>query len=81
MSNKGPDHDPDAETPQQAGDNRRAGDMDSNATGGDSKSKGATNPPDLVPDDDKGQTGTASTTRRGPDSARNRQPRVDGPHE
>ena len=80
MSNNGPDHDPDAETPQQAGDNRRAGDMDSNATGGDSKSKGATNPPDLAPDDDEGRTGASSTaTRRGADSAQN--PRADEPHE
>ena len=33
--------------PQQAaGDNRRAGDMDGNASGGNSKSKGAENPAD-----------------------------------
>lgn len=32
------------ETPQTAGDNRRAGDTDGNAAGGHSKSKGADNP-------------------------------------
>jgi hypothetical protein len=32
--------------PQAAGDNRRAGDTDGNAEGGNSKSKGATNPVD-----------------------------------
>ena len=30
--------------PQPAGDNRRAGDTDGNASGGNSKSKGAANP-------------------------------------
>ena len=34
------------ETPQPAGDNRRAGDTDGNASDGSTKSKGATNPPD-----------------------------------
>ena len=33
---------------QPAGDNRRAGDTDGNAEGGDSKSKGATNPADQL---------------------------------
>jgi hypothetical protein len=32
------------ETPQTAGDNRRAGDTDGNKSGGHSKSKGAENP-------------------------------------
>jgi hypothetical protein len=34
---------------QPVGDNRRAGDLDGNAAGGNSKSKGATNPPDQAP--------------------------------
>jgi hypothetical protein len=32
------------DAPQQAGDNRRAGDTDGNASGGNSKSKGVPNP-------------------------------------
>jgi hypothetical protein len=39
--------------PQQAGDNRRAGDTDGNAVGGNSKSKGAENPADERPEDDQ----------------------------
>ena len=38
------------ETPQQAGDNRRSGDTDGNAAAGNSKSKGATDPADKVPE-------------------------------
>ena len=41
-----------AVAPQHAGDNRRAGDTDGNAAGGDSKSKGAANPADERPEDD-----------------------------
>jgi hypothetical protein len=39
-----------ADTPTEGGgDNRRAGDTDSNAAGGDTKSKGPTNPADKPP--------------------------------
>ncbi|HWI19854.1 MAG TPA: hypothetical protein VNT81_19005 [Vicinamibacterales bacterium] len=37
-------------TPQQSGDNRRAGDTDGNAAAGNTKSKGATDPADKVPE-------------------------------
>ena len=39
-----------AAAPQHAGDNRRAGDTDGNAAGGDAKSKGAANPADERPE-------------------------------
>ena len=42
-----------AAAPQHAGDNRRAGDTDGNAAGGDTKSKGAANPADERPEDDE----------------------------
>jgi hypothetical protein len=38
---------------QPAGDNRRAGDTDGNLSGGNSKSKGATNPADQPPQPEK----------------------------
>ena len=41
-----------AAAPQQAGDNRRAGDTDGNAAGGNSKSKGAADPEDERPETD-----------------------------
>ena len=49
-------------TPQQAGDNRRAGDTDGNAVGGNSKSKGATNPADEHGDSE--QTGDSAADRK-----------------
>jgi hypothetical protein len=44
-----PDRAGDRTPPEAAGDNRRAGDTDGNAAGGNSKSKGATNPADQPP--------------------------------
>lgn len=41
------------EPPPSAGDNRRAGDTDGNASGGNSKSKGAENPPAETPTKDR----------------------------
>jgi hypothetical protein len=51
-----------AEPPQHAGDNRRLGDTDGNATGGNSKSRGVTGPADQPPAARKVDEGEADDT-------------------